>query len=72
MNYYNDNTEKFFTINGQRYRSRYVSRIQYPGACKYGFANVVLHSGSTIHLPTEETFINFLFSQDWLMPVEVL
>lgn len=72
MNYYNENTEKFFTINGQKFKSRYVSRIQYLGSSDYGYANVVLQSGSSIHLPNEESFINFLFDQDWLLPVSVL
>jgi len=70
--YYNNDTTKFFKINGQQFQSKYVNKIQYLNSFDYGYANVIMNSGSSINLPTEEAFINFLFEQDWLLPTEVI
>lgn len=63
---------KIFNLEGQQYISRYVSYVTYPDQHDYGYANVVMHSGSSIHLPTREAMIKFLFEQDWFEPIQVL
>lgn len=62
--------EKIFYIDGQLYRSRYVSEIRFTGDYDYGYANIILNSGSSIHLPNKQSFIEFLFEKDWIEPCQ--
>jgi len=73
MIHYNNDSTKIFYILGQLYKSRYVSQVLYTNQeIDFGYCNIILNSGSSIHLPNKESLIELIFKDDWFEPVTTI